>query len=423
MRYTYVMKILLSEGSGLTSRQVAARLAASGHEVGVLSSDPMCLCRYTRDVRRLHRVPMFGHDPIAWWDAAVAHHVRHGYDLLLPTQEQVTVLAARAEDTAAAGVRTVVPPFESLAAVFDKVAAARTLGRLGVPTPRTDVLASLADVDGWMQYPVFAKAAVGTASSSVQRVADSHELRDAVIAWGGEAPLRRDGIVVQEPVDGPLVMVQTVFDRGRLVAAHANLRVVEGARGGAAHKRSIVLPDLFGHLERLGHDLGWHGALSADAVLGANGPLVIDVNPRIVEPMNAWWSGVDLVGAMVDLGAGGHPARQSLGTPDVRTHQLLLALAGAAQHGGGRRGLARVALSARRRRDAFVDSHEELRSSRHDPGGAIPVVMVLAAGLAAPSTWRWFASGSVEHYAIGADGWDALRGGRTVGGGGAERPR
>lgn len=51
------VKVLLSDGSGLTARQVAGRLAAMGHVVEVLSPDPLCLCRFTGHVRRVHRVP------------------------------------------------------------------------------------------------------------------------------------------------------------------------------------------------------------------------------------------------------------------------------------------------------------------------------------------------------------------------------
>ena len=39
------MKILLSDGSGLTARQVAGRLSDAGHEVEILSPDGLCLCR------------------------------------------------------------------------------------------------------------------------------------------------------------------------------------------------------------------------------------------------------------------------------------------------------------------------------------------------------------------------------------------
>ncbi|PZG23498.1 hypothetical protein [Nonomuraea aridisoli] len=101
-------------------------------------------------------------------------------------------------------------------------------------------------------------------------------------------------MLVQREVRGPLVMVQSVFAAGAPVAFHACERTGEGARGGASRKRGLPLPEVAGHLRRLGGELGWHGALSADVVLTEQGPVFIDVNPRLVEPVDALLSGVDL---------------------------------------------------------------------------------------------------------------------------------
>ena len=61
--YTAYMKVLLTDGSGLTSRQVATQLSAAGHVVEVVSPTRFGLCGFTRHVRRVHRVPAFGRDP------------------------------------------------------------------------------------------------------------------------------------------------------------------------------------------------------------------------------------------------------------------------------------------------------------------------------------------------------------------------
>ena len=65
------MRIILSEGSGLTSRQTAGRLGELGHEVELLSSSKLCLSRFTRHVRAVHPVPNFGSDPFGWVSAAM----------------------------------------------------------------------------------------------------------------------------------------------------------------------------------------------------------------------------------------------------------------------------------------------------------------------------------------------------------------
>src|SRR5262252_9178612 len=101
------MRVLLSEGSGLTSRQVAGRLSELGHEVEVLSSTPLCLTRFTRHLRAVHPVPRFGEAPFAWLEAAQRVAAERNADLLFPTQEQVAVLSAFQHTLA---VPTLVPP-------------------------------------------------------------------------------------------------------------------------------------------------------------------------------------------------------------------------------------------------------------------------------------------------------------------------
>jgi biotin carboxylase len=407
------MKVLLSDGSGLTARQVAGRLSESGHEVEVLSPEWLCLCRLTRHVRRVHRVPSYGADPLGWLDAALAVYLRGGFDLLFPTQEQVAALSHAAGRLADAGIRTAVPSFEAVRAVQDKVSASATLGALGVPQPTTAFIGSAGELRAWPSLPVFVKTPIGTATTGVRRIdsaaalsscADELEAAEAFAGAGGPP-----GVIAQEPAAGPLVMVQTVFAHGEMVAAHANLRVREGTHGGASHKRSLDHPAaVVGHVESLGRSLRWHGGLSADAILTDAGPVFIDVNPRLVEPGNAWRSGVDLVGALVDVARGGVPDAQPPGRPGVATHQLLLAVLGAGAEGRGRRGVAAEIWAALTRSGPYRGSVEELTPVSGDPRAAVPVVATTAMMLARPALWRLLASGSVAGYALTPAGWESL---------------
>ena len=130
------MRVLLSDGSGLTARQAAAQLADGGHLVEALSADPLSLTRFTRRVHRIHPVPRYGPDPFRWLDAALGIYRAAAMDVLLPTQEQVAVLSACPDLVRAAGVRTVVPPFPALAQVQDKVSAFATLTDAGCRSRR-----------------------------------------------------------------------------------------------------------------------------------------------------------------------------------------------------------------------------------------------------------------------------------------------
>ncbi|GAA0925963.1 hypothetical protein [Virgisporangium aurantiacum] len=400
------MLVLLTDGSGLTARQTATLLSRAGHRVEALSPDPRCLCRFTRHVRRIHPVPAYGVDPFDWLDAALDRYAHTGADILLPTQEQVAVLSCAADRLAGAGVRTVVPPFEALARVQDKVSASATLDHLGLPQPPFQVIRDDRKLTGWENFPVYLKLPVGTATSGVRLVTDAHQLRTLPDTWATAAG--RGGLLAQQPVDGPLVMVQSVFDHGAMVAHHAAVRTRLGSRGGASHKRSVTMADLTALTEALGRGLRWHGALSADVILGPAGPVFIDINPRLVEPVNAARSGVDLIAPLLDLATGHKPPRQAAGRPDTATHQLLLAVLGAAQHGGRRPiagHLARAALG----RGEYRASTEELTPLRSDPVAALPVAIAAATTLIRPATWQRFASSSVDGYALTREGWQLIR--------------
>ncbi len=233
----------------------------------------------------------------------------------------------------------------------------------------------------------------------------ARRLADELTADGGFGP---GGVVVQVALDGPLVMVQSVFDRGRLVASHANLRVREGAGGGASHKRSVDLPQVRDHLTVLGADLAWHGALSVDAILVDGHPRYIDVNPRLVEPGNALRSGVDLVGPLVELALGGAPPAQPPGVPGVRTHQALLALLGAARRPRPRRAVLDEVAAVLRRDGDYRGSAEELTPLRGDVRAVLPSVVAVTAMLVHPPAWRLFASNATANYALSPDGWQEL---------------
>ena len=86
------MRVLLSDGSGLTARQTAGLLADAGHTVEVLSPDPVCLARFTRRVRRVWRVPPYGADPLRWLDAALGVYRAAGMDV--PTASAPSLTAS-----------------------------------------------------------------------------------------------------------------------------------------------------------------------------------------------------------------------------------------------------------------------------------------------------------------------------------------
>jgi hypothetical protein len=68
----------------------------------------------------------------------------------------------------------------------------------------------------------------------------------------------------------------------------------------------------------------------------------------------------------------------------------------------------RELVAAARRSGPYADSAEELTPGGHDPTALIPVALASAATMVRPKSWSWFSSGSVENYALTAEGWDQI---------------
>jgi hypothetical protein len=155
-------------------------------------------------------------------------------------------------------------------------------------------------------------------------------------------------------------------------------------------------------VERVGHTLHWHGALSFDYIRDAasNTPHFIDANPRLVEPMNAWLSGVDLAGALLQISLGQTPPVQADGRAGVSTRLGLMGLLDAARQRQRRRDVLleiyRLATSTGR----YRGTREELVPLWTDPWLVVPLAVVIARLLRAPETAARFSQGAVTAYSL-----------------------
>jgi glutathione synthase/RimK-type ligase-like ATP-grasp enzyme len=393
-------RILLSEGSSLSSREAITALGLAGHRVELHSSDPLCLGRFSRFARRVHRAPASGADPDGYLARVIETVKTSRIDALLPVHEQAYLFAA-ARRQLPSGLGIALADFEAFEQVQSKASFAELLTRLKVPQPQTDVVHSANEFAADRPFPFFVKAAFGTASTGVWRVRDAHQ-RDAVLLQLEQHNAFAEGLLVQAAVTGALERTQSVFDRGRLVALHIYRQVAEGPGGGDVLKISVVSAVVREIVERIGQALGWHGALSFDYILeDATGtPHFIDANPRLVEPMNAWLSGVDLPGALLLVSLGETPPTQPDGREGVLTRLGLMGLLDAAQQRNRRRDILREIVLLASGSQRYRGSREELVPLLTDPWCAIPLSVVVARLLRTPQAAARFSSATVSAYSL-----------------------
>src|SRR3984893_8993115 len=130
-------RILLSEGSSLSSREAITALGLAGHRVELVSSDPWCLGRFSRFVRHVRHAPRPGIDPDGYLAAVIEVVERREIDALIPVHEQAYLFAA-ARQRLPAALGVALAEFDAFEQVQSKAAFSRLLTRLDVPPPATE---------------------------------------------------------------------------------------------------------------------------------------------------------------------------------------------------------------------------------------------------------------------------------------------
>jgi hypothetical protein len=386
---------LLSEGSSLTAREVLTCLGPAGYHIEALDPDPLCIARFSRWMRRVHRCPRPGTDPVRYLELVKRVVVERRIDVVLPTHEQAWLFAAGAP--LLPGVPVAVADVGSFDRVQSKVEFARLLDERGLPQPRWRLVSDLGDLDG-LQFPYWLKSAFSTAGRGVRLVTDERSRAEAE-----RELLKPTGppVMAQEPARGQYAQVQGLFDRGRLVAVHTSVQTGTGIGPSAAARLSVDHPIPRRDIGTLGETLCWHGGLTLDYLHERGEPSYIECNPRTVEPGNAAASGVNLPELHVRLTTGERlPSPPRTGRVGVRTHGTVALVLGVAAYGRTRRAVAAELAGAITRRGCYHGSADQLTPVLRDPPSATAATFVIGQALASPRGATEMAAKAVARYSI-----------------------
>jgi len=403
--------VLLSEGSSLSSRETLSCLGPAGYHVEALDPDPLCIARFSRWTRRLHRCPPSGLDPVGYLTAVRRVVDERGIDVVLPTHEQAWLFAAAGP--LLADVPVAVADMASFDRLQSKIEFARLLDELRLPQPPWRLVRDHADLED-LPFPYWLKAAFSTAGRGVRLVEDRRSRADAERALLERAA---GPVMAQGPASGQYGQVQGLFDRGRLVAVHTSVQTGTGIGPSAAARLSVDHPTPRRQIAALGEALGWHGGLTLDYLHRRGEPSYIECNPRTVEPGNGAASGVNLPDLQVRLTLGEQFAPPPVtGRPGIRTHGTIALLLGRAAFDGTRHAVIAELACAVARRGCYRASADQLTPVLRDPPSAAALAFVIAQTLASPRRATEIAGNAVARYSITASAIDALTAAATAGG-------
>ena len=188
---------------------------------------------------------------------------REGIDLAVPFMDSATVALAESRDRlAAVGCQAVVSSLELCRAMEDKLEADKWFRAAGLPTP---------PLDG---YPLIVKRRTGYGSRDQCVVHDEAELEAFLGSHG------RGAYFSQSFVEGNEYTVDAYVSRdGRLLGSMSRrrLHVVDGE---VEVSRSVRHESILALSRQILSAPGWAGPITLQFIDAAEGPLVLEVNPR-----------------------------------------------------------------------------------------------------------------------------------------------
>lgn len=404
------MKILLTEGSSASCRQALWGLGRN-HEVDILDPSPLCQCRFSRLVRRWYRCPSFSREPRAYLAFLVDRLRRGHYDVLLPTHEQVYLLA-RFQEELRQYAALAVPSFEAIELMMGKASFIRVLDQLGLPYPATRIVRDRPGLLEATTFPCFVKLAFSTAGEGVRAIGDRQQLERCADEFQAAGWLDGNAeILVQAPAVGRKRAATAIARHGRILASHCVETRAVGVGGSGMAEVGVDHQEIIQPLQRIAEHFQWHGAICIEYFFEPETGRVelLECNPRIAQSGNAWLSGLNLAELLVDVSLDRPvepPAPARLG---VRSHQGFLVLMAAALNGAGRGELLREIIRARRGKGLYRDSENELSRLGDDWLSVVPATAVSALLVAYPKAAQTLVRRTVLNYSLHQTAVEAMR--------------
>ena len=247
-----------------------AALAASSRAGRLVTTDADPASAIARRAPLFRRVPPVA-DEARFVEALLELCTATRVDCLLPLNDRDLGPLARAADRfRAAGVRCLGVSEGIEAAMRDKLEAARWLTRQGFATPPTVEVTEARDLARDRGLPLLAKARAGQGSQGLTQVTDE----------AGLARLDPD-LVVQPRLAGVEHNLDILRDPVRGVVSVVVKRKLAMRDGSTERAVTVEDPDLVDLGVSLGDALGLVGPADVDVLVTAEGPVVLDVNPRL----------------------------------------------------------------------------------------------------------------------------------------------
>ncbi len=274
------MRILLTSSRAPVTLHLIRVLAQAGHTVYATDTFTPTLGSHSRYLKRHYTTPPPRYAPAAFAAALLRIIRSHQIEMLIPTSEEIFYIA-RYHELLGAATYVYSEPLHVLNGWHHKAFFQRRAATLGLPTPRSvllhsraDLEASLPDFPRYLLKPVYSRFGTRIITNTApQRTSE---------ALAACQPSVQDPWILQEYVSGEPLCSYSTLHYGRITAHCAY--TIPHRYGNSSSGTAFVSVDgeeTFAIVQKLGAAIQFTGQLSFDYIRTAEGQLLLlECNPR-----------------------------------------------------------------------------------------------------------------------------------------------
>jgi protein-tyrosine-phosphatase/predicted ATP-grasp superfamily ATP-dependent carboligase len=259
-------RILVLDGDMIPALTIIRSLSRQGITTDIASHEKAPLTGYSRHAKRKLHYP----DPLteeadftAWCEKQMRDD---DYVLIIPVTERTLVPLQQLRDRPGTD-KLAMATNEALAVALDKSRTLELATTLGIPAPRSQLVASrqqLAQIREELQTPVVIKPAssFGSNQDGRKQLQVEYAYSERELSGKAEHLLNYGPVLLQEYIPGDGVGVELIADQGEIAYAFQHLRLHEVplSGGGSSLRVSVpVEPALLDASQKLMRALKWHG--------------------------------------------------------------------------------------------------------------------------------------------------------------------
>jgi predicted ATP-grasp superfamily ATP-dependent carboligase len=306
-----VPRVLVTDASRGSAISIIRSLGRRGYHVIAADSEVRSPGFYSRYASERLRYPPSDQAPGEAIATLLEAARERRVDLIVPVTDDVVLPLSKARERFAGTCALALPERRAFARTCDKLATLELAAEVGVPAPRTALVATVREAIeaapslGWPVVLKPRRSRVYRDGGSVERYEVSYAQDAAALAEEMRRLEGRSDVLLQKYYRGEGQGVELLTYRGRPLAAfqHRRLREVPITGGASSFRESVPLdPVLYDYSVRLLAALEWTGLAMVEFKLGKEGPRLMEINGRIWGSLPlAVKSGMDFPARMAEL--------------------------------------------------------------------------------------------------------------------------